>query len=219
MSYIFSCENDWTVSEDGTKVLCGDTVIAEVYGTDAECYPEETRTANARLMAGAQQMYRDLSYICFLCGAYREISMSLEELGDRMKHNSVYYREFLRSLRGTLVDKRYEECFGCKTDEELRDLREVMFHEFRMAVLAHKENTLELSKAIRDFDRDLVCPYCGSHDVELHQDIGYWICCNDCSVTTPQIKDLKKVVSTWDSIVQMYAEHPELKKSPEANNG
>ena len=63
MSYLYFCNEDWTVSEDESKVMCGDVLIADVHGSNNAAYPEETQGANARLIAEAPFMYRLLCSI------------------------------------------------------------------------------------------------------------------------------------------------------------
>lgn len=217
MSYIFSCEKEWTVSPDGTKVMYGDKVIADVYGTDEEAYSEETQCANARLMAAAQQLYRDMAYLCFICGISKSgnpHALSLSDLGDKVIHDSEYYREFLRSIQATLVDQRYSQCFGCKSPEELRDMRDKIndLSNYIKHDIDTEKNSAELSNAVSEYTRGFVCPYCASHDVEVHQDVGWWICCNDCDLKTPEMEDLNKVLNTWEALVSMYSSNPNLKR-------
>ena len=66
MSYLYFCNGDWTVSKDGTQVVCGDVVIADVHGSNSADYPEETQGANARLIAGAPLMYRILETLSYI---------------------------------------------------------------------------------------------------------------------------------------------------------
>lgn len=63
MSYLYFCNEDWTVSKDESKVMCGEVVIADVHGSNNAAYPEETQGANARLIAEAPFMYRLLCSI------------------------------------------------------------------------------------------------------------------------------------------------------------
>lgn len=119
MSYLYFCNEDWSVSNDGTKVMCGDVVIADVYGSNNADYPEETQGANARLIAEAPLMYRMLESINIIYSADVSASLKDEIISKRL----LEFKELRKRAECEVITRylgnirRLEEESERKTDE------------------------------------------------------------------------------------------------------
>lgn len=101
MSYLYFCNGDWTVSKDGTQVVCGDVIIADVHGSNNADYPEETQGANARLIAGAPVMYRILETLIYIHSSNLPEAKKDEIIG---KHLAAF-RELRKNVECEVVTR------------------------------------------------------------------------------------------------------------------